>query len=196
MAQALDRYARRATELIWNDAQRHNTQGMGTTLAALAINGDSCCVSNVGDSRIYLLRASQLTIVSRDQTMVYSLYLNGTLTLEQARKHPQNNVISQFLGMNPAQLPEVYTCANEFRVCRGDRFMLCSDGVCDLLSQKAISTALRKSATPIEAAETVVLAALEMGGKDNTTCIVVDLLDPRLPNPPQGIGPNDDMTTQ
>ena len=178
---ALDTFARSCTAQIAKNAEEHRYNGHGSTFAALIITGERAVVANVGDSRVYLMRGRELNHVTRDHSFVYNLYLDGKLTLEQARKHPRSNVISHYLGQGPDRVGEDFVFTDSFKLYADDRFMLCSDGVCDLLSDARIKTLLLENPTADAAATALVAEALELGGKDNTTCIVVDVLDKRLP---------------
>ncbi len=168
-------YARRASDQIYDYAQKHLTTGQGSTFAGLILYKGRAFVVNVGDSRVYLHRNKKLEVVTKDHSYVYELFQEGKLTEEQARKHPKNNVITHYLGMQKNKLRDEFAYADSFRICRGDRFMLCSDGLCDLLSREEIQQVLNDEKKPDEAAVSLVRKALELGGKDNATCIVVDV---------------------
>jgi len=105
--------------------------------------------------------------------------LAGTLTLEQARNHPRNNMINRYLGMR-THMPQMASI-REIEVCKGDRFLICSDGLSDLIEHQKMG-ALLSGGTPEEAARRLVERALVLGGKDNTTVIVADCDGP-FPRP-------------
>ena len=130
-----------------------------------------------------MLRQEELRQLSEDHSQVGAMYRNGQITELQARIHPKNNVIDQFVGMDPARMPKKYVHYVNEPLYRGDRFMLCSDGLTDLVPEGMIKEQLSACATPDEAACKLVMAALELGGKDNTTCLVVDVLDESLAAP-------------
>lgn len=181
--QEMELFVRKASQTVNDYAKRHHCSGQGTTFAGLLIRDEMAFVGNVGDSRVYLLRGKKLEMVSRDHSQVYNMYLNGQLTLEQARKHPRNNVITHYLGMAAEAIGEDYQYMDSFKLYYKDRFMLCSDGLCDLISNEKIEKMLLDNPTPDGAAAALVNMALELGGKDNVTCIVVDVLNRKLKNP-------------
>lgn len=173
-------YARTASLNIYEYAQKHNSAGMGSTFAGLLIQKGKALAVNVGDSRVYRLRDQCLELMTKDHSYVYDLYLAGRLTREQARKHPRNNVITRYLGMPEDKIDDDFIFVEPLELCYQDRFMLCSDGLCDLLSDAQIEEILVRQATPDGAATALAQAALELGGKDNITCIVTDVLDKKL----------------
>lgn len=179
-AKALSSFARRASARIQAYAKKHQCAGQGSTFAGLVIRGNQALVANVGDSRVYLMRNRHLDMVSKDHSYVYRLYLAGQLTAEQARKHPKANVITHYLGMAEEKIGPDFVYTDQFKLYHQDRFMLCSDGLSDLLSNQQIQELLIENKTPDDAVKALVHKALELGGKDNTTCIVVDIIDPRL----------------
>ncbi len=150
--------------------------GMGTTLTALLTDGRRVGLGHVGDSRAYRLRAGELVQVTHDHTFVQTLVDQGLLSRAEARRHPRKNVVLQaFDGCHPVR-PDVLLV--DVRV--GDRLLLCSDGLTDLVEDAAIRACLEPGG-PAEAVDRLVAAALAAGGVDNVTCVVCDVVDaPRL----------------
>ncbi len=184
LERAIDIYANEACKLVYEDSILMGEAGReGSTLALLYLAGDTAHIANVGDSRVYLLRMGSMYQLSTDHSMVYTMMLRGELTREQMRKHPQGNVIMAFLGMEEARKPKPFVMHYSCPLCKGDRFLVCSDGLSDLLSHEEIQAKLKEYADPYMAANQLVWRALEMGGKDNTTCIVVDVTGGKLPEP-------------
>lgn len=151
--------------------------GMGTTVTAVLLadpgaeNAGAVTVLHVGDSRAYLLRDGHLQPLTRDDTYVQSLVDSGLLSPEDARYHPQRSIITQSVqGMEfePAQslLP--------IRV--SDRFLLCSDGLSDIVTDESIERAMVSCAEPQQCAEQLVKLALQAGAPDNVTVIVADVV--------------------
>ncbi len=171
----LEDYAQAANERIAREAHSQHAGTMGTTMAVVLLRGNECHVGNVGDSRVYLLRDHQLQQLSTDHSIVGEMVRDGRMTPEQARKSSKNNVITRFLGMAEDEKPAVLVEYRQLELRSGDRLMLCSDGLCDLLSAAALEETLSTVAAPEDCAKQLVLSALELGGKDNTTCIVVDM---------------------
>jgi serine/threonine protein phosphatase PrpC len=146
--------------------------GMGSTLTALLTDGERVALAQVGDSRAYRLRDGVLAQLSRDQTFVQMLVDEGVLLPAQARRHPRKNVVMQALGAERPAVPEIELVD----VRRGDRLLICSDGLSDLVDDDAIASALTR-ADPDDAAAELVRVALAAGGLDNVTCVVADVVD-------------------
>lgn len=146
--------------------------GMGTTLTAVALsNENEYVVANVGDSRTYLYRDGRLRRLTRDQSLVQMLIDHGALGETDARRHPQRSVVLQALDGVPRQLPPV----QRLRAYRGDRLLLCSDGVTDYTSDHELARVL-STADPDDAAREAIRLALDHGGRDNVTAIVADVV--------------------
>ena len=151
---------------------RRELEGMGTTLTALLLAGDRLGVAQVGDSRAYLLRDGELTQITRDQTLVQTLIDSERITDDQARVHPQRNLLLQALDGRVEVEPVVEVLTPRL----GDRLLACSDGLSSYSSAEAIHAALA-TGTPAEAAERLVELALSAGAPDNVTCLVGDVVD-------------------
>lgn len=170
-----EKYASETSRQIYKEAVRMGARNMGTTMALLCLHGKEALAANVGDSRVYRLRDGKLELLTKDHSYVYQMYLANKLTLEQARKHRMNNVITRYLGMDPEKMPIPFVYEASHEIQCGDRYMLCSDGVCDLLSQEELQKILSRPHTADQTATELVSLSLELGGKDNTTCIVLDV---------------------
>lgn len=152
--------------------------GMGTTLCAATLidrddGSQQMVIVNVGDSRVYLYREDELTQITVDHSLVEDLRREGRLTDEEAAIHPHRNVITRVLGVEPDV--EV----DEFGVVPhvGDRYLLCSDGLFNEVSVDGIAATLRRLDDPNEAVADLVRQANEEGGRDNITCVLVDVVD-------------------
>lgn len=145
---------------------------MGTTVVFLLASGNEFFVGGVGDSRVYRLRDDKLEQLTTDHSLTQALLDAGTITAEEAVTHKYRNMLYRYLGCK-----EGGTGTNpiRFKPRTGDRYMLCSDGVCDGLDDSAIEQLLAKFDEPQQAAEGIVQAALDGGSKDNTTCVVVQV---------------------
>jgi serine/threonine protein phosphatase PrpC len=145
--------------------------GMGTTLTALILKQDEAILAHVGDSRCYRLREGVFEQLSRDHTLVARLVEQGILTPEQAKYHPQRNVIRQAVGVaDPTEPlePDIET----FALQAGDLYLLCSDGLTDMVDDAEIEAILRDE-PPTRAAWRLVDRALANGGRDNITVALV-----------------------
>jgi serine/threonine protein phosphatase PrpC len=148
--------------------------GMGTTLTALILKQDEGILAHVGDSRCYRLREGVFEQLSRDHTLVARLVEQGILTPEQAKYHPQRNVIRQAVGVaDPSEPlePDIET----FALQAGDLYLLCSDGLTDMVDDAEIEAILRDE-PPTRAAWRLVDRALANGGRDNITVVLVRVL--------------------
>jgi serine/threonine protein phosphatase PrpC len=145
--------------------------GMGTTLTALILKQDEGILAHVGDSRCYRLREGVFEQLSRDHTLVARLVEQGIITPEQAKYHPQRNVIRQAVGVaDPSEPlePDIET----FALQAGDLYLLCSDGLTDMMDDAEIEAILRDE-PPTRAAWRLVDRALANGGRDNITVVLV-----------------------
>ena len=166
-----------ANTAIYTASLDDSTQsGMGTTLTALAVvPGEQplVLVANVGDSRTYLYRGGVLSRVSVDHSYVQELVNEGIITPEEARVHPRRNIVTRAMGIERFVMVDVFSQL----VRTGDRLVLCSDGLVDEVSDADITTVLTQHSDPQDTAEALVMVANANGGRDNTTVIVVDVLD-------------------
>jgi PPM family protein phosphatase len=146
--------------------------GMGTTMTGLLLLDDVVALVHVGDSRAYRLRDGLLEQVTRDHSVVQLLVELGELTPEQAEQHPQRHVIVKALrGEGDAVTADVRLLPAE----PGDRWLLCSDGVSDVVPEEVLARALSTAPAPEAAVDALVDAALAGGGPDNITCVVADV---------------------
>jgi serine/threonine protein phosphatase PrpC len=168
----------RANRRVHNAARSAERHGMGATLTAIMIRGTEAFIAEVGDSRGYLVRNGRLRQMTRDQSMVQMLVDQGVMSREDARKAPGKNVILQAVGL----APDVRVAIGRLELRRGDRLMLCSDGVSNQMSDDELRQILTKS-EPREACETMIALANERGGEDNETVIVADIVGEDLNDP-------------
>jgi protein phosphatase len=143
---------------------------MGTTTVVLAFREQPWC-ANVGDSRIYRLRGAALEQITEDQTLVAKWIRLGLLTPDEARIHPRRHVLSQCLGREGLAFIEILP----LEVQMGDRWLLCSDGLTEELSDPVIENDMQSIRSCELAASTLINAAKEHGGRDNITVVLVDV---------------------
>ena len=170
LKQAILRANRRIREMAAGDRRLN---GMGTTLVALLEDGDMVHVANVGDSRGYLLRQGELSQVTVDHSLVQELVDDGRLSPEDAERHPQRSVITRALGIDPEVEFDLFT----YKLQVGDRLLLCSDGLSDVVEPAQIRKVLLRVPSAQRAARELVTVANAHGGPDNITVIVVDAVD-------------------
>ncbi|MCL6422483.1 protein phosphatase 2C domain-containing protein [Brachybacterium sp. JHP9] len=148
--------------------------GLGTTVTALLRAEGRFALAHIGDSRAYLLREGETTLVTKDHTFVQRLMDEGRLTAEEAERHPQRSVVMRVLGDVDAD-PELDLSLRPART--GDRWMLCSDGLSGLVSLETIDRTLQEIEDPDQCAAELVQLALRGGGSDNITCVIADVVD-------------------
>lgn len=158
---------------VCNLIEQHNGKRMGSTFASLSIHNGIAEMTNIGDSRIYLLREERLQCVSKDDTVVRPLIEKGLLSSEQARKHPERHRLTQHIGVFPDELLiEPHT--DLFTVKRGDVFLICSDGLTDALDDGTIFVILSQKTEVIQKADELFKKAY-FNTRDNITIIVVEI---------------------
>jgi protein phosphatase len=169
LRKAVDAASKSIREAV--DADR-SLAGMGTTLTAVLFTGSGgeAVLAHIGDSRAYLLRDRHLTRVTRDDTYVQLLIDEGVITEDEARRHAQRSLVTRALHGKPER-PTI----TKLPVRQGDRFLLCSDGLSDVVDDDAIGQALREHADPRHCAEQLVKLALKAGGPDNVTAVIGDV---------------------
>jgi protein phosphatase len=145
--------------------------GMGTTLSACLMQNGILKIVNVGDSRIYLIRKQQTSLLTKDQTYVQSLIDNNEITLEESRTHPQRSLLLQAIDGISEVIPEIKEISLEL----GDRIILCSDGLSNVVSDEEILNAV-KSFDNVGAVSSLIEKALEHGAPDNVTVVVADVV--------------------
>jgi serine/threonine protein phosphatase PrpC len=144
--------------------------GMGTTVTAAAAVGDTLCFAHVGDSRAYLIRDGELSRITEDHTPVQRAVRAGVITAEEALHHPSRHVLAQAVGLDVDI--EIDTPHLPLQV--GDRVILCTDGMTDPIPDTDIVGLVADRATPDAAVEALITAALQRGGPDNVTIVVID----------------------
>jgi PPM family protein phosphatase len=179
LADALAAAVARGNEAIGFIAEcRPAMAGMSTTITAVALDDDGrYVVANVGDSRTYLLRDGALRQLTRDESLVQELVERGHVSAEEARHHPQRSVVLRALDGSPGVRPALSAA----RARAGDRLLLCSDGLSDVVGDEEIAAVLR-DASRAAAAERLVELALAAGGRDNVSVVVADVVPRRDAN--------------
>jgi protein phosphatase len=163
---------RSANARVWKLAESEpGLTGMGTTAVGAVVRGGAVSVGNVGDSRAYLFRQGELAQLSIDDSWVAGMVRDGSLTNEEAARHGMRHLLTQAVGAK-AQV-EVHTKRVDSEA--GDLLILTSDGVHGVVREEAMVAILSQKGTPETYAKLLVQAALEGGGPDNASCIVVAL---------------------
>ncbi len=158
-------------EIIQHSARKAEALPMGTTIAAVRLHGNDYEICWVGDSRVYLWNG-ELKQLSRDHSYVQELIQQGAITHEQARTHPHRNVVTQALGVTDPQSLRVETIRGNLQP--GMQVLLCSDGLTEEVDDANIASVLaRQDLSAQECVDHLILAALEGGGSDNVTVILI-----------------------
>jgi PPM family protein phosphatase len=165
---------RRIYELANQDESR---RGMGTTLTAAMVDDRDVSIGHVGDSRAYRLRDGRLEQLTKDHSLVAELERTGQISPEAAEHHPQRSIITRALGPEPDVDVDTYTLPGR----EGDVYLLCSDGLTSMVSDEELASVLRQSDSLQEAADALVRAANQSGGKDNITVVLFSLDEDEAP---------------
>lgn len=166
-----------ANAVVWQHSQEHpDLRGMGTTMTAVALvnedGQDVLALVNVGDSRSYRLHNDALTQITTDHSLAEEMVRTGELTSSEAAVHPHRHILTRALGVSS----EVSVDLWRIQPVRGDRYLLCSDGLTNELDDDQITEVLTSVGDPHQAAELLVRAARAHGGSDNITVVVVDVV--------------------
>lgn len=162
-----------ANEAVCYRAEQDSScYGMGTTMVALTLIDRKAHILNIGDSRAYLLGEEGVARVTRDHSVVEDLVQRGELTPEQARSHPQKNLITRALGAEPAIRTDLY----ELELKEGEFLLLCSDGLSNMLTDQELLYEALYGGTPESCCQRMLDIALSRGAPDNVTAVLIQLV--------------------
>ena len=164
----------KANTSIYQAAQTQpQYSGMGTTLIVALFYDNKVMVGHLGDSRVYRMRGGEFTQVTRDHSLLQEQIDSGLITAEQAKTAAHKNLVTKALGIDPTVEPEIH----EYEVLVGDIFLLCSDGLCDMVSDEDIGMTLSMLGGNLKlATQQLVQMANDNGGRDNVSVILVRVL--------------------
>jgi serine/threonine protein phosphatase PrpC len=164
----------KANSSIYQAAQSQpQYAGMGTTLVVALFYDNRVLVAHLGDSRLYLLRDGKFRQVTRDHSLLQEQIDSGLITPEQAKNAQHKNLVTKALGIDPSVEPEMH----EYPTKPGDLYLLCSDGLCDMVDDEDISMTLQALGANLKlAAQQLVQMANDNGGRDNVSVILVRVL--------------------
>lgn len=145
-------------------------EGMGTTVVAVIRFGRTVYISHVGDSRLYLLRNGELQVITRDHSVVQEMIESGQITEEQAKSHPRRHFITRALGV----AEEEYGEYDELDLLPGDKLLLCTDGLTNMVDISTITEILSVTSNK-QAVSDLIKKALDNGGTDNVTAVIMDI---------------------
>lgn len=164
-----------AAEAVFQKSQETpDFRGMGTTVVAVALEPGRAVVANVGDSRCYLWRKGELTLVTHDHSVVMEMVDQGQITLEQAREHPMRNVLTRVVGNQPVVEVDLFSV----ELMPDDQLLLCSDGLHGPVSEELISAVIGAENGPRGKTRVLVEEANRAGGPDNISAVLINIQDP------------------
>lgn len=172
-AAVLEHAIQTANALIHRRSEEsEDLEGMGTTVVAATCKEDVLYVANVGDSRLYILDRSGIRQITRDHSLVEEMVRMGGIAREEARNHPDKNIITRAVGVDDTVKADFFTV----KLKKGDTILMCTDGLTNMLEDEEIRMILEESRDMVEKAEELVKAANEKGGRDNISVILIDPL--------------------
>jgi serine/threonine protein phosphatase PrpC len=167
----LTKVLRTISDDIYKEAAQKG-QKSGTTVVMMLVAFPKVVLANVGDSRIYRFRGRKLTQVSLDHSKVQRMISMGLLTPEQAKTDPSRHVITQYLGM-PSEIKVSPHIVSDITLQKGDVYVLCSDGLTDMVEDEQLEAILREKEDPREAVQALFQTAMNHGGRDNVTIMLL-----------------------
>lgn len=150
--------------------ENSNLSGMGTTLVLASCIGNEAIVANIGDSRLYLVNDDAMTQITRDHSLVEEMVTLGGIDREMARNHPDKNIITRAVGVKEKVAADFF----EVDLTKGDKLLLCSDGLTNMLRDEEIYQIIQENKELEQAAKALIDAANENGGRDNIAVVLVE----------------------
>lgn len=162
---------KKANSLLLQEAEQHpEKKGMGTTIVAAVVEEDRLYAANIGDSRLYVINQEGITQITRDHSLVEEMVRMGEMDKEEAREHPDKNIITRAVGV----LPEVSVDFFEIKLSPEDMILMCSDGLSNMIADEEIRQIVLRQRDIVEKAEMLIETANLNGGKDNITVVLVE----------------------
>ena len=157
--------------LLQKAAESENYEGMGTTLVAATVYDNILRVANVGDSRLYIFNQEDITQITRDHSLVEEMVSMGEINREQARNHEKKNIITRALGIQDEAQIDLFP----FRVETGNRYLLCSDGLTNMVEDTELCRLISQKKDISEIGAELILKANKNGGLDNIAVVLVEI---------------------
>ena len=164
--------AEQSKQLQLEGTSESGFRDMGATLVIVLLRKGRCFVANIGDSRAYRLRKGRMVQLTRDHSVISELIEKGRIEPEEAANHHARGQITRYVGMEEKARSHV----RSFTLKKGDRLLLCTDGLTDMLDDSKIATILKAEPEPQAACKSLVSATNKAGGHDNVTALVIDWL--------------------
>ena len=159
------------TEIIEQAQKDEKLRGMGTTMVVATIVGQYAYIANVGDSRLYLIN-DKIRQLSKDHSLVEEMVRLGGIKAEEARNHPDKNIITRAIGVKENVEPDIY----EYRLKKGDIILMCTDGLSNMVEDEDMFNIVKGSRDVVEAVQMLIEKANSNGGRDNIGVIVAEPL--------------------
>lgn len=175
--QSLEQFLAIAKNTMKKQLTNDNTEECGTTITIIMFYKNIAYAVNLGDSRIYLFRKENLIPLSKDHTQAQLMIEHGMLTLEEAKKHKTWHILTRYLGVKTEVFADDFYYQKPFKIEKEDIFLLCSDGLTDMLTERKLKECIQKDQNKKAEilAEALCKQALEAGGKDNITCLIAKI---------------------
>lgn len=168
----IEMYLSEANNLIYEKSKKNGGKRIGTTIALLCVEGNDIHVYNIGDSRVYMLHRKRMKQISEDHTQAMRSVKMGIMTKKEAKTHVHRNKLTQYLGIAPEEM-KVKPYQFKTKAARGDVFLICSDGITDMLEDNEIENILKQRKSEKAIVIELIDKARERGGRDNLTAIVL-----------------------
>jgi len=165
-------YISEANNLIYEKSRQTGGKRVGTTIALLCIEFNNIYIYNIGDSRVYLLHGRKLRQISEDHTQAMRSVKMGIATKQEAKNHPHRNKLTQYLGIAPEELA-IKPFKYQTKAKPGDLFLICSDGITDMLEDDEIENILKQRKPERAIVTELIDKAMKKGGRDNITAMVL-----------------------
>jgi PPM family protein phosphatase len=167
----LNRAIKAANEKILSESEDNDIRKMGTTLTMVIVKDREAYVGHIGDSRAYLMRNESIIQLTHDHSLVAELLRSGSITAEEARNHPQKNIITKALGTDRDINPDIYT--KELK--KDDILLLCTDGLTNMITEEEIKQRILRSSEMQELCGLLTNEANNLGGPDNITILIAKI---------------------
>lgn len=173
----LERYINRTNRRICEKNREHHEKNGGTTIVILCLCGERAYCCNLGDSRCYFCRDGYIRQISKDHTVLQRMKNLRADNYEERRMRIDSHTLTRYLGIPPEEMAMEPYLDDSIHVCKGDLFLLCSDGLTDMVSEKKIEAVLRRGESCDKLCKCLIKLALNEGGRDNVTVAAVKILE-------------------
>lgn len=161
----------KANEMVYMKAREcPEYEGMGTTVVAASLCNEVLSIANVGDSRLYVISNKEIKQITRDHSYVEEMVRMGSLAKDEARNHPDKNIITRAVGVDERVVPDFFS----IKLSQGDTVLMCSDGLTNMVEDEEIRMIVAEARDIVEEAVNLVEAANRNGGKDNISVVLIE----------------------